>query len=209
MKMKVPLILIAILSFIFGILVFTFTHTGLSGNVAKSSADVGAYLFLIGGVSLILVIGLFNAVRREDVQVTNAIKKYPVLEALTEDALKDPYINRNVSYLSERLRTGRGSGEGSKGSVYRGNVEGTDIEYLRLSEKSKPQVDSRGKPLSYKNHHGSMLFFRTKGPGEYEIVAATSTDRVDIVERKLRKIFSEKGDLEAPSEDKRQNSAKN
>ena len=190
----VHVFLVGMVIILIGLLSIVVPYGNPSGAFEKSSG-VGATLFITVGAFLILAVAVverkygdiaqglrFWEERGSRPNVTNRVKDYPILEKLSESSMEDASVRREVSYLSRRLRSGKLHGEGSEGHVMQGHVEGTkDIEYLWLRGRSGDE-----------HRKGSMLFFRQRRAGEYEIVAASTRDKIDKAEGELRNVFGKR-----------------
>lgn len=127
--------------------------------------------FFLGVMFLFLDIILFSSSTlplEKAVTLTSSIKKHPSILRLTQDAVKNQEVQRELDHLGRELQ----KGNFEAGLGHPGHIEGTDIYYLR-------------------GRNGGRLYYHKIGKFYYEIVAKSGkgVNQEQVID-KLRGIYS-------------------
>jgi len=145
-------------------------QTSITGSFLGSKSTTDTFSFLFGLGLLILSIILFSSslTLERRVEISSSIKQNPGLLKLTQEAVKDPVIEREMNHLIKELS----KGNFEAGLGHPGHIDGTKIHYLR-------------------GRNGARLYYCRKGENDYEIVAksAKGTNQEKVID-KLRNIYS-------------------
>jgi hypothetical protein len=126
--------------------------------------------FLIGIMLLFLAVVIFStsSLALEKRVISSSIKSYPPILRLTQDAVRNPVVERELNHLTEELW----KGNFEAGLGHPGHIEGTNIFYLR-------------------GRNGGRLYYRRRGENHYEVVAKSAKGRnQEQVINKLKQIYS-------------------
>jgi len=126
--------------------------------------------FFVGIMLLFLAIVVFStaSLSLESRTISSSIKQCPSILRLTQEAVKDQFVEREMNHLIEELY----KGNFEAGLGHPGHIEGTKIHYLR-------------------GRNGARLYYKRKGENDYEVVGKSAKGRnQEQVIDKLKQIYS-------------------
>lgn len=128
--------------------------------------------FLILGIILFSTASLYHPTpsleqRIISNSISSSIKEHPSLLRLTEDAVRDEAVEREMNHLIRELS----KGNFEAGLGHPGHIEGTKVHYLR-------------------GRNGARLYYQKKGEKGYQIVAKSAKGRnQEQVINKIKEIY--------------------
>ena len=166
---------LGVLVFLIGI-IFSF-GSGLSftGAFINYSPLIHSFGFFLGIAFLILGVVIFSTATlyhpsptlEQRVIISSSIKQNPSLLRLTEDAVKDEAVQREMNHLIQELS----KGNFEAGLGHPGHIEGTKVHYLR-------------------GRNGARLYYQKRAEKSYQIVAKSAKGRnQEQVINKLKEIY--------------------
>lgn len=169
LKKQIIKLMISAILFIFGIFLIN-SQANITGAFMGVSTSVNSIFSLFLGVLfIVLSIILFATThsKLEKIILSSAIKKSPALLRLTQDAVRNQTVQRELDHLVKELS----KGNFEAGLGYPGHITGTDIYYLR-------------------GRNGARLYYHKINEHSYEIVAKSAKGRnQDQVIEKIREIY--------------------
>ncbi len=161
--------ILSFVMFIIGTILLINSQLNISGAFLGFKNITILFTFFIGIMFLFLAVVIFStaSLTLEERAVSSSIKKYPSLLRLTQEAVRDEAVEREMNHLIEELY----KGNFEAGLGHPGHIEGTKIHYLR-------------------GRNGARLYFRKRGEENYEIVAKSAKGRnQEQVIDKLKQIY--------------------
>jgi hypothetical protein len=166
--------------FLIGVIFSLNSTLSFTGAFIGSAPITHSLSFFLGIAFLILGIIIFSTasayhttpsleqrIISNQIAVSSSIKQHPSLLRLTENAIKDEAVEREMNHLIKELS----KGNFEAGLGHPGHVEGTKIHYLR-------------------GRNGARLYFQEKGKNNYQIVAKSAKGRnQEQVINKIKEIY--------------------
>jgi len=168
MRKKRLMRIVGISIFAFGILNFINYDLSMTGAVLGTSTKVSARFFISLAIS-ILGLAIFSTANLQNriAEIHSSIKEHPPLLRLTQQAVKNQDVEREMNHLIKELTLGNmQAGLGAPG-----HIEGTTIHYLR-------------------GRNGARLFYIQNGINEYTIVAKASKANEPQVIDRLKELYT-------------------
>ncbi len=169
MKKRVFLKVLSLVMLLIGVFLLINSGLNVTGAFLGSKGLTILASFSAGMIILFVSIILFSSasLTLEKMAVTSSIKSHPSLLRLTQDAVRDQLIEREMNHLIEELY----KGNLEAGLGHPGHVEGTKVHYLR-------------------GRNGARLYYQRKGEQSYEIVAKSAKGRnQEQVINKIKDIY--------------------
>jgi hypothetical protein len=141
-------------------------------QVGRFFGMIAGAVFLVVGIILFSTASLYHQAPSLERRVfsnslSSSIKEYPSLVKLTEEAVRDEAVEREMNHLIEELS--KGNLEAGLGTP--GHIERTKIQYLR-------------------GRNGARLYYQQTGNKSYKIVAKSAKGKnQDQVMNKLKEIY--------------------
>lgn len=161
---------ISAISFIIGIFMLINSQSNITGAVIGVTASTNSVLSsFLGIIFIISGVVLFATTysRLEKITLSSAIKKSPPILRLTQDAVRNQTVERELNHLIKELS----KGNFEAGLGHPGHISGTDVYYLR-------------------GRNGARLYYHKIGEDNYEIVAKSAKGiNQDKVIDKIREIY--------------------
>jgi hypothetical protein len=168
--MKTIKLTISIITFVAGIFLLINSQSNITGAVIGISGSVNSILnSFLGILFIVSSIVLFATTHSELEKITlsSSIKKSPPLLRLTQDAVRNQTVERELNHLIKELS----KGNFEAGLGHPGHISGTDVYYLR-------------------GRNGARLYYHKIGEHNYEIVAKSAKGRnQDQVIDKIEKAY--------------------
>jgi hypothetical protein len=164
-----------LLIFLIGIIFSLNSSLNLTGSFIGYESLIHPFSFFLGIAFLILGIIIFSTVSlyhpsptlEQRVAVSSSIKQNPSLLRLTENAVRDEAVEREMNHLIKELS----KGNFEAGLGHPGHIEGTKVNYLR-------------------GRNGARLYYQKEGEKKYKIVAKSAKGRnQEQVIDKLKEIY--------------------
>jgi hypothetical protein len=164
-----------LLIFLIGIIFSLNSSLNLTGAFISYESLIHPLSFSLGIAFLILGIIIFSTASlyhpsptlEQRVAVLSSIKQNPSLLRLTEDAVRDESVEREMNHLIKELS----KGNFEAGLGHPGHIEGTKVHYLR-------------------GRNGARLYYQKEGEKKYKIVAKSAKGRnQEQVIGKLKEIY--------------------
>ncbi len=154
--------------FAFGILVFLNSNLNMTGAFLGNSAKVSVSFFISLALA-ILGLAIFSTANLQSrlAELHSSIKQHPALLRLTQQAVKNQDVEREMNHLIKELTLGNmQAGLGAPG-----HIEGTGVHYLR-------------------GRNGARLYYVQDGKNEYTIVgkSAKGRNQEQVIDR-LKEIY--------------------
>lgn len=170
-KKKTIMLAISVITFTIGIFMLINSQSNITGAFIGVTASTNSFLSsFLGVIFLIFSIILFATAHSELEKITlsSAIKKSQPLLRLTQNAVRNQTVERELNHLIKELSKGNfGAGLG-----HPGHIKGTDIYYLR-------------------GDRGARLYYHKIEKNNYEIVAKSAKGRnQDQVIDRIKEIYS-------------------
>lgn len=170
LKKKTIRLTISAVTFVMGIFLLINSQSNITGAFIGASASTNSVLSsLLGFLFVISSVVLLATAHSELEKITlsSAIKKSPPLLRLTQDAVRNQTVERELNHLVKELS----KGNFEAGLGYPGRISGTDVFYLR-------------------GRNGARLYYHKIGEESYEIVAKSTKGRnQDQVIDKIEEIY--------------------
>jgi hypothetical protein len=175
MKKRKIIKLLGLLIFLIGIIFSLNSSLNFTGAFIDYESLIHPFSFFLGIAFLILGAIIFSTVSlyptrpalEQRVILTSSIKQTPSLLRLTEDAVRDETIEREMNHLIKELS----KGNFEAGLGHPGHVENTKVHYLR-------------------GRNGARLYYQKEGEKKYKIVAKSAKGRnQEQVIDKLKEIY--------------------
>lgn len=170
LKKKVIKLTMSAITFIISIFILTNSQLNITGAVIGISASANSILnSLLGVLFIVSSIILFATAysELESITLSSAIKKSSSILRLTQDAVRNKTIERELNHLVKELS----KGNFEAGLGYPGHVGGTDVFYMR-------------------GRNGARVYYHKIGDNNYEIVAKSAKGRnQDQVMDNLRDMY--------------------
>jgi hypothetical protein len=166
---------LGLLVFLIGIIFSLNSSLNFTGAFISYESLIHPLSFLLGIAFLILGIIIFSTANlyptspslEQRVVLSSSIKQNPSLLRLTQDAVKDEAVEREMNHLVKELS--KGNFEAGLGHL--GHIEGTKIHYLR-------------------GRNGARLYYQKEGGNKYKVVAKSAKGRnQEQVINKLKEIY--------------------
>ena len=158
LKKRIITLTIGVISLIIGTFLLINSQLGMTGAVIGVASSTNSFLnSFLGIIFIILSIILFAAEHsglEQRIKLSSAIKKSLPLLRLTNDAVRNQTVERELNHLIKELS--RGNFEAGLG--HPGHITDTDIHYLR-------------------GRNGARLYYHQTGENSYEIVAKSAKGR--------------------------------
>jgi len=170
MSKKIRITILSSIIFAIGAFFLINTPFNFTGAFLGSGNDTNIISLIIGVMFLffgIVISSTYTLPLEKAVTLTSSIKKYPPILRLTQDAVKNQVVERELNHLTWELQ----KGNLEAGLGHPGHIEGTDIYYLR-------------------GRNGGRLYYHKIGKFYYEIVgkSAKGTNQEQVID-KLRDIY--------------------
>ncbi len=170
MSKKTFLKVLSFVAFAIGVFFLINSQLSFTGAFLGARSITNIVSFALGILFLFIDILLFSTATmplEKTVTLTSSIKKYPAILRLTQDAVKNQEVQRELDHLGRELQ----KGNFEAGLGHPGHIEGTDIYYLR-------------------GRNGGRLYYHKIGKFYYEIVAKSGkgTNQEQVID-KLRDIY--------------------
>jgi len=157
MKKRVIFRILSIISLIFGVFFLINSKSNITGAVIGVIAATNSFFSLFLGILFIISsVTLFLTAhsKLEKITLSSAIKKSPSLLRLTQDAVRNQTVERELNNLIKELS----KGNFEAGLGHPGHIKKTNVYYLR-------------------GDNGARLYYRRIGENSYEIVAKSTKGR--------------------------------
>jgi len=151
-------------------------QTSITGSFLGYESRAYVFTFWVGFALLTLGIIIFSTasiyrpsptLEQRVIPISSSIKQNSSLLRLTEDAVRDEAVEREMNHLIKELS----KGNFEAGLGHPGHIEGTKINYLR-------------------GRNGARLYYQRKGENSYNIVAKSAKGRnQEQVIDKLKEIY--------------------
>ncbi len=160
-----------VLLFVAGLFLLINARLNLTGAFLGFRSTANFVSFFLGVIMMFFAIVVFSTAGltlEKKLTLSSSIKKYPSILRLTQDAVKNQDVQRELNHLTEELY----KGNFEAGLGHPGHIEGTEVHYLR-------------------GRNGARLYWRRRGEHDYEIVGKSAKGRnQEQVIDKLRQIYS-------------------
>lgn len=161
--------ILGVILFLFGIFLLVNSKLNITGAIIGVSEltllanSIFGIIFIISGIILLATTQL----ELEKIALSSSIKKHQSILRLTQYAVKNQTVERELNHLTDELN----KGNFEAGLGHPGHIDGTDIFYLR-------------------GRNGGRLYYHKIGENSYEIVAKSEKGRnQERVISKLKKIY--------------------
>lgn len=170
LKRRITKQTISVILFVAGIFLLINSQSNITGEVIRISDSVNSILNSFLGILFIvssIVLFATTSSKLEKITLSSAIRNHPSVLRLTQDAVKDKTIERELNHLVEELS----KGNFEAGLDRPGHIKGTDVFYLR-------------------GRNGGRLYYHRIKEHHYEIVAKSAKGRnQDRVIAKIKEIY--------------------
>lgn len=130
LKKKTIKLTISAVTFLIGIFLLINSQSNITGAIIDVSASANSILNSFLGVLFIassIVLFVITHSELEKITLSSAIKKYPPILRLTQDAVRNQALERELNHLVKELS----KGNFEAGLCHLGHIGGTDVFYLR------------------------------------------------------------------------------
>ncbi len=152
-----------------GLLLLTFPSSNITSAFIGVLGTKFSFISLLGFIFMISSFFLLvtTKVSLEEITLRSSIKKNLAILRLTNDAVEDKTVEREINHLIRELK----EGNFEAGLGHPGHIEGTDIFYLR-------------------GRNGGRLYYHRTGENSYEIVgkSAKGRNQGQVID-KLKKLY--------------------
>jgi hypothetical protein len=162
--------ILSLIMFIVGTILLINAELNITGAFLGFKNVTTLLSFFVGIMLLFLAIVVFStaSLSLESRTISSSIKQCPSILRLTQEAVKDQFVEREMNHLIEELY----KGNFEAGLGHPGHIEGTKIHYLR-------------------GRNGARLYYKRKGENDYEVVGKSAKGRnQEQVIDKLKQIYS-------------------
>ena len=158
-----------VILFLFGVFLLTYSNPTITGGFVGVSEIESSSMLVIGLIFIILsiLILMTSHSNLEKIIISSSIKKHPSLLRLTQDAVVNQTVERELNHLIKELS----KGNFEAGLGHPGHIDNTNIFYLR-------------------GVNGARLYYHQVGDNSYEIVGKSEKGRnQEKVINKLKEIY--------------------